>query len=797
MLRRLLITVLLVSIASTTVCANVESDSQGRGSIQGQVSDAASGKALVGATVLLVGRFGGTMADTSGHYRIKDLPPGNYTVKVSHVGYETNQLEPVQLEAGDNLLVDAALKEKLVTLKGITVTPGRFQIMGTEATAHQSLTRSEMETVPQLGDDFFRAVTRLPGMSGSDFSTRFTVRGGEYDEVLVTLDGLQIYEPFHMRDIDGGAISVIDVAAVEGIDLMTGGFAANYGSKMSGVFNINSKPVQPDSRRMSVGLSMMNLRFLTEGTYGNNRGSWLVSARRGYIDLVLKLAGADDELKPTYYDVYGKTQYQLSDRHILGVSLLHSGDDLELHGKEEDVGDTVDTRYSNSYFWLTLWSQLRENLYVRSIASLGQVKHERWGQSYSSWWGAPWARARDDEDFRLAGFKSDWEWEVSPNYFMQWGWDVRSVKTEYSYVNREYFYETRSTDTGVVRELDHIDTVSADLNPSGTQIGAYLSNRIRLLPSVTTEIGLRYDRASYSGDELLSPRVNFVLDLSEHTKFRAGWGLFYQSENIDEIAVGWGETEFYPAEKAEHWVAGLQHDFEDGTHLRIEGYYKRYSDLRPEYRNSFDDITPFPEVEEDRNIVYRDRSESRGLEVYLKRDTRDKVSWWASYAYSKFEDQVSDIAFPPEGVTVAYDKALPTPNDQRHTLNFDLNYRPNHSWQLNLAFKFHTGWPYTGVHLVTWTDAVGDRYSYVQSDEQWSSRHANYRRMDVRVNRYFGVGSGRITAFVELLNVLGTKNVRGYSYDVDWNNGYSSLVAEPEHWFGRIPSFGVAYEVNF
>jgi outer membrane receptor for Fe3+-dicitrate len=261
--------------------------------------------------------------------------------------------------------------------------------------------------------------------------------------------------------------------------------------------------------------------------------------------------------------------------------------------------------------------------------------------------------------------------------------------------------------------------------------------------------------------------------------------------------AGDGETEYLPAEEAEHWVAGLQHDFDNGVHLRIEGYYKKYSDLRPDFRSSFDDIEMFPELEYDRTVVYRADSRSRGLELYLKRDTRGKLSWWASYALAKFEDDVYAIEFRPEDVTVAYDRNLPTPNDQRHTLYFDLSYRPSHKWQFNLALQFHTGWPYTGVHTVEVPISGGDTYVYLQAEEQLSSRHGSYKRVDLRVNRYFRVGKGRITAFVELINVFGFDNVRSYIYEIlpGGPKGYY-LEAEAENWFGRLPSFGVAYEVN-
>ena len=767
-----------------------------KGEIHGQVTDAGTGESLIGATVTMVGRFGGAVADTAGRFRLANLPPGRYTLRFSHVGYEDVQLAPVEVAAESDLTLNASLNQKLTTLKGIVVTPGRFEIMGTEPVASQTLTRGEIETVPQLGEDFFRAVTRLPGMSGNDISTRFVVRGGEYDEVLVTLDGLQIYEPFHLKDIDGGAISAIDAAAVEGIDLMTGGFTADYGKKMSGVFNITSKQVSQDHARLTVGLSMLNTRLLSEGTFANNKGSWLVSARRGYIDLVLKMVDPGSEIKPTYYDFFAKTKYQLSRKHVLGVSALHSGDDLHYYGEDDEIGDSLRTNYGNSYAWLTLWSELHPRLRARTIASTAQVRNRRSGQLYYDWLPGLEYRARNFQDFRCSGAKSDWEYEMAGNLFLRFGAEAQWMSTDYDYLNEQYQYNYHMTADSTYITFDRIDTTAVFMRPTGRTMGLYVTNRYRPWRPVTVELGMRYDWTDYSGDNLVAPRIGFVFNLGPATTLRTGWGRYYQPEDIDEMTASDGETHFCPAEKAEQWVAGLQHDFDNGVHLRVEAYYKKYSDLRPDYRNSFDDIEMFPELEGDRIVVSRSGSISRGLELYLKRDTRGKVSWWGSYALAKCEDDVSSILFS-DGTLEAYGRKLPSPNDQRHTLYFDLNYRPNHKWQFNFAFQFHTGWPYTGVHIGTVPIAGGGTLLYLQSDEPLSSRHRNYRRVDLRLNRYFRVGSGRITAFVELINVFGFDNVRSYSYNIVLGgpSGYY-LDTDPENWFGRLPSFGVAYEVN-
>src|SRR5690606_25915151 len=141
----------------------------------------------------------------------------------------------------------------------------------------QTLSRSDIQALPQLGEDIYRAARRLPGLAGNDYSSQINVRGGLPDELLVELDGMELYEPFHMKDIGGGALSVLDAEAIGGIDMMTGAFPAEYGDRMSGVFSIAS--ATPARQRTSVGISFMNMRFLSEGRFAEGNGEWLVLAR--------------------------------------------------------------------------------------------------------------------------------------------------------------------------------------------------------------------------------------------------------------------------------------------------------------------------------------------------------------------------------------------------------------------------------------------------------------------------------------------------------------------------------------
>jgi hypothetical protein len=286
-----------------------------------------------------------------------------------------------------------------------------------------------------------------------------------------------------------------------------------------------------------------------------------------------------------------------------------------------------------------------------------------------------------------------------------------------------------------------------------------------------------------------------VYNFSPKTSLKLGWGHYYQLQRIDEISSGDNETDFYNSEKAEHFVSSFEHAFDSGIKFRLEGYYKKYSHLRPTWRNTFNDLKMFDELEEDRVRLDLNGKTAKGVDAYINKNTGGKLNWWLSYSLSKVDDNVENIYFVNEDVLVNIDKDFPFQFDQRHTVYLDVNYRPSSKWQFNIAWQYHTGWNYTGVHLASYTDN-GNEIFYIQSDEPWSSQLSPYSRFDLRINKKIPTRKGTITAFVELINIFGTENARNYDHSMFSSNGEIYLDREQENWFGRMPAFGIVYNFD-
>ena len=171
------------------------------------------------------------------------------------------------------------------------------------------MSREDIESVPQLGEDIFRAVNRLPGLSSGDYAAHFSIRGGRHDETLILLDGLELYEPYHLKDFNEGAISIVDVETIDGVQLMTGGFPAQYGNKRSGVFDITSRTPETDKARYSVGVSFMNARAMARGPLWGEQG--LVAGVRRAAATWTWCSHSSTRTNcpsPDYHDVFAKLQ---------------------------------------------------------------------------------------------------------------------------------------------------------------------------------------------------------------------------------------------------------------------------------------------------------------------------------------------------------------------------------------------------------------------------------------------------------------------------------------------------------
>ena len=303
-------------------------------------------------------------------------------------------------------VVLAQQSNETVKMPEVITTPGHFSIIN-QTKSKLKLSAAEIEFFPLIDNDIFRAAQIFPSVATNDFSARFNIRGGEKDEVLVRVDGMDIYEPFHLQDY-GGAMSIIDIGLLNKADLLMGGFPSKYGWKMSGVFDIHTKDGNRSNIVGNLGLDLLNAHLLLEGPL-LEKGSWILSARRGYFDLLLPMIFSlldeyDKEYKPQFADLYSKLTYDLSDRDQISLHIISTVDNNDVVSLSPE--ENLRSFYRYRTLWIKWQNSLTEKMRSKLFLFSGSSNRKRRETFITPNW-----QSKDFRDVNYYGLK----WELSAN----------------------------------------------------------------------------------------------------------------------------------------------------------------------------------------------------------------------------------------------------------------------------------------------------------------------------------------------------------------------------------------------
>jgi outer membrane receptor protein involved in Fe transport len=302
----------------------------------------------------------------------------------------------------------------------------------------------------------------------------------------------------------------------------------------------------------------------------------------------------------------------------------------------------------------------------------------------------------------------------------------------------------------------------------------YYTVRGRLTDALTAEFGLRWDEETYGvdSDNQLAPRLNLAWNVAAGTRLLASAGRFEQFQGIEELPVEDGVTTFSPAQRADHYILGLERDLVPAYTLRMEVYRKNYGDLRTRYESLYDPLSLAPELRWDRTAISPSSAIAEGIELLLTRKPVDAWSGWFSYAWARVDDRV-------DGSEVRRSW------DQTHTANLGVLWSSG-PWQATLASQFHTGWPVTPIAL----DAVGN----VVLGERNGTRYANYGSVDARVSYEWTLSHGTLTVHGEVTNAFNRRNPCCTDIEYAVDDGTPTLERELRHWLPLVPSVGVLWK---
>ena len=659
-----------------------------------------------------------------------------------------------------------AAAEVPVKLAEFVVTPSRYGVAEQPTTAGATLTAAEIEARPQLGDDLYRSIARLPGLAADDFTAQFWVRGAPHGELLARLDGVELIEPFHLKDVDG-ALSIVDPQAISRLDLTTGGFTAEFGDKLAAVLTMETK--SPAAPRTAVELSLSGVGAMHQGVTKDGRGGWLIAGRRGYPDVALRVAGRDDEVYPRYYDITAKFEYRLAPNHTVSAHALHAGDTLRYQRRNDPQ---LLSSYDSDYLWARWRGTIGSRVTGEAVLSAARLTWERNASGRLD--GFPFA-LDDRRRLDVAALRQEWDVSLDERLLLRGGLEARTGAARYDYaLARSY----TAVEGG--RQVTVPVNVNAALRPDGDNVGAFVSARTRPFAALVVEPGLRFDRHEHTDDREWSPRLNAALPLGRST-LRFAWGAYAQAQGWHELAVADGDQAFGSAERAEHRVVGFDHPFRGGLVVRVEAYERRSSRLRPRWENIDHGYDLFPEAQSDRVRLAPRRGRARGVEAMLSGRQGTTLSWTASYALAEAEEMLAA-------------RWVPRAREQRHTLHLNATYAPNARWQFSAAWQYHTGWPTSDVVYSLEPLTNGRRVLVSANGPVYGLRLPAYHRLDLRATRRFVLRRGELRVFVDVFNAYDRVNLVGYSHNVSVSGAQVAATRKPREQLPLLPSAGASWE---
>jgi hypothetical protein len=764
------------------------------GVLCGTVVDRETAEPLSGAFVTLEGTRLGAAAAEDGSWCVGAVPAGGHRVVVQMIGYEPRVLRDVSAVAGDTTRVEARLQSHSIELAPVTVTGRADRDLAEElSTSIHTVRPAQVVRMPGAGEDLFRAVHALPGVvARADFGTQFYVRGGTPDQNLIVVDGVTVFNPYRLKLL-GGPVSMFNPDVVERVELLPGGFGAEYGDKLSAVLVVDNREGDRTRRHYRAGASLIDGRVLVEGPTPGTQGdgSWILSSRRTWYDQFFNHL---DELPkgtalPFFRDAQLKVVHDLGPRQQLIVNAIDSREGTVL--KELDVEEESDDE-DDEFFGGVDEFNLETRIDGRLL-------------------GVTWMNAVSDRTLSrltLSHFDDDWFFRVdADDQFLSLGIDMRKLEV------REDLFHTRSADhvwQGGLSVTDFITDVTVqvrqdsagyyDDNPedrrdddgdlvergfrfqdASTATALYVQDEIlRWAPVTSVRAGLRLDHDTFSDEWKWSPRLSLTRLLSTTVALRAGWGHYYQAPNFASLferferQIEWNlfETIRLRPERAVHYLAGLEwRPGQSPWAVKLEGYYK-----------SLDDLV----VETDSTASYvpdnSGRGYARGVEGFVQKRplASSRTSGWVSYTWGITEERDDDEALHPRDF------------DQRHTLNVVGSLRLGRGWSVESRYAYGSGFPWTPVEV----DAAGAPRFDDDGRVIWgptnSRRFRHYSRWDLRVTWDDGdaerAASGEGVhwqCYLEIMNLTGRKNV----YDDTWNDDYSKRGLS--YMLPTLPFFGV------
>ncbi|MBP6183679.1 MAG: TonB-dependent receptor [Saprospiraceae bacterium] len=711
------------------------------GVIRGTLLDEGSGDPISFATLRLKGTDVGVNTDLDGIFAITGLDAGSYTLQVSYLGYDSLELT-VTLKKGEILSKRILLKESSIQLATIDVSGAREASRTEVQVSKMMVTPKQIKSLPSTGgaSDIAQYLPVLPGIVFTgDQGGQLYIRGGSPVQNKILLDGMTIYNPFHSI----GLFSVFETEAVRNIDVMTGGFSAEYGGRVSAIVDITTREGNMKRFGGTVGVNPFQTNILLEGPLKKLKedsptsASFLITGKRGYLDQTSKFlypnAGNDSIGLPfTYSDLYGKVTF-----------MAGSASRISLFGFNFE--DYVDYGNAAKLDWQNRGGGMRlsvvpgnSNAVIGAQISLTDYKI-RLQQSDEKPRNSRVSAFNIALDFTFFGLNNE----------IKYGFDIHGFNTDFAFTN--------FLDNKIQQESFNTD------------IAGFFKYKQKW-GNLIFEPSFRFIYYSSLNDVELEPRLGLKYSLTDAIRFKLAGGFYSQNliSSVNELDVvnlfvgflsgpdeafnkpGSAVPSDHRLQKAYHIISGVELDLSKQITINIEPYFKRFTQLVSLNRNKL--VPSDPNYQAETGDAY-------GIDFSINY-TVNSFTFWGTYSLAKVTRDDGEQVYPPIF-------------DRRHNVNALITYAfgKEKSWESAIRWNFGSGFPFTltqgfytnynlsdGINsdILTENGELGILYDGKRN----AGRLPSYHRMDISLKKTWKFTKfSHLEAIASVTNLYNRNNI--------------------------------------
>lgn len=686
------------------------------GTVRGNIYEKESGNPVIYCNVQLAGTKFGTTTDLDGFFVISNVPAGDYRLVATYIGYDSISV-PVKVKASSIVYQALTLSESAINLGEISISAAREQSRTTVNISQISVSQKQIKALPSVGGeaDIVQYLQVIPGIiSTGDQGGQIYIRGGAPVQNKILLDGLNIFNPFHSI----GFYSVFETELIKNVDVLTGGFGAEYGGRISAIVDIKTREGNKARTSGFVSGGPFMMKGLIEGPIkkfkeGGSSISYVLTAKKSLIDQTSKTlysyATSNDSigLPFTFQDFYGKVSVNTSNGSRINMFGFNFAD-----AYKNPLLATID--------WKNTGGGVNFNLIPSgsNIIVDGLIGFSTYNVGIQEKDTEPRTSAIDELsaniNFTFFGDKNE----------IKYGLEMRSIRTDFEFVNPFGLRLAQEQNT--------------------TELGFYAKYR-QILGKLIIEPSLRTQYYSSLGAITFEPRLGVKLNISDNLRFKGAAGKYTQNilstsnerdvvnlfngflTGPESIVAGLdGQPVKNKLQLSNHLVGGFEYDLNSQIQLNIEGYYKDFPQLIVVNRNK---------TERSQADYVVETGKAYGVDFTFKYEVPG-LYVWATYSHGYVNRNDGQQEYP-------------TVFDRRHNVNMLVTYDLDKkgTWQVSGRWNMGSGFPFTKTkgfyNYLDYLGGVGTSYQtenpdnigILYSNERNGGRLPYYHRLDVSLQK--------------------------------------------------------------